>query len=83
MLKTLLKPLPPGPWLHLPPLQRHQQQFPWHQPPRLRPLEPRSLMVPRPWLHLPVQALALPEEVSVVAAVVLDAAAASEVLAVR
>lgn len=40
-------------------------------------------MVPRPWLHLPVQALALPEEASVVAAVVLDAAAASEVLAVR
>lgn len=79
MLKTLLKPLPPGPRLRL----RHQQQFPWHQLPQLRLLEPHSLMVPRPWLRLPAQALALPEEASVVAAAALDAAAASEVLAAR
>jgi len=40
-------------------------------------------MVPRPWPRLPAQALALPEEVSAVAAVALDAAAASEVLAAK
>lgn len=40
-------------------------------------------MAQAPAAHLLGQALALPEAASVVAAVVLDAAAASEVLAVR